>query len=269
MPDILKRDHAPISQRAWGELDAQAGTIFRGCLTGRKVVDFEGPQGWSLAAVNLGKLKVADKKTNGVAWGVREVLPIIELRRPFALKQMEIDNITRGQEDVDLGPLEEAALAMATFEDGAIFNGFQDGKINGMLDASSHKALKLPKDVNDWPEVISKAVKTLTQFGIGGPYQLILGSDEYFDLKHTAKHGYPPKRAIAEMLDTEPLMSQAVSGGMLLSTRGGDFKLTVGKDLSIGYASHDRDNVELFFTETFTFRVVEPAAVIALKKPGN
>jgi uncharacterized linocin/CFP29 family protein len=56
---------------------------------------------------------------------------------------------------------------------------------------------------------------------------------------------------------------------VLLSTRGGDYELTVGQDLSIGYASHDRTDVELFLTESFTFRVLEEKAAVFLKRAAS
>jgi uncharacterized linocin/CFP29 family protein len=266
MPDILKREHAPISEAAWSELDEQASDTLRGTLAGRKLVDFDGPHGWELAAVNLGTLKVSNKKgTADVSWGTREVLPLVEIRIGFTLPQMEVDNLVRGQKDVDLGPLEDAALKAARFEDDAIFNGFADGDIEGIAKATEHKAGKLPKDANAMPGAVSDALKTLTQSGVGGPYALVLGSDPFFDLKQAAKHGYPPKRAIEDMLEGPIIHSPAVKGGLVLSTRGEDFLLTVGKDLSIGYASHDRENVEFFLTESFTFRVIDPAAAVVLK----
>jgi uncharacterized linocin/CFP29 family protein len=59
----------------------------------------------------------------------------------------------------------------------------------------------------------------------------------------------------------------AIQGGaVLLSVRGGDFELTVGQDLSIGYATHDRTDVELYLTESFTFRVLEEKAAIFLRR---
>ncbi len=38
-----------------------------------------------------------------------------------------------------------------------------------------------------------------------------------------------------------------------MSTRGGDFELTIGQDVSIGYDSHDADVVNLYFQESFTY----------------
>jgi uncharacterized linocin/CFP29 family protein len=41
--------------------------------------------------------------------------------------------------------------------------------------------------------------------------------------------------------------------------------MTVGQDLSIGYLSHGKESVDLYLTESFTFRVLEPAAAVELR----
>jgi uncharacterized linocin/CFP29 family protein len=69
--------------------------------------------------------------------------------------------------------------------------------------------------------------------------------------------------------DVSLVWAPALQGGaVLLSVRGGDYELTVGQDLSIGYAVHDRTDVELFLTESFTFRVLEEKAAIFLSRPA-
>jgi uncharacterized linocin/CFP29 family protein len=40
--------------------------------------------------------------------------------------------------------------------------------------------------------------------------------------------------------------------------------MEVGQDFAIGYRHHDAENVQLYLEESFTFRVVEPDAAIAL-----
>jgi uncharacterized linocin/CFP29 family protein len=40
--------------------------------------------------------------------------------------------------------------------------------------------------------------------------------------------------------------------------------LTLGQDFCIGYESTVEDKVRLFMAESFTFRVIEPAAVVPL-----
>ena len=69
-----------------------------------------------------------------------------------------------------------------------------------------------------------------------------------------------------EVLDGPLVRAAAIEGGVLLSVRGGDYELTVGQDLSIGYAAHDRQTVELYLTESFTFRVLETVAAVRLSR---
>ena len=40
--------------------------------------------------------------------------------------------------------------------------------------------------------------------------------------------------------------------------------MDVGQDISIGYLSHDADNVTLYLEESLTFRVLEPDAIVVV-----
>ncbi|MFP4054568.1 MAG: family 1 encapsulin nanocompartment shell protein [Phycisphaerae bacterium] len=271
MPTILKREFAPISDQAWNELDSEAARLLRENLTGRRLVNFSGPHGWEFAALNIGRLEVANKKTDdGVGWGVRKMQPIVEVRVPFVLPQMEIDNVARGAGDVDLDPLQEAIEKAARFEDKAIYHGFGDADMQGIIANYGQEVVTLPADGGDFPKAIGQALKALSAAGIGGPYALVLGTDEYYDLMQAGSGGYPPHRIIEDMLEGgDILKSPVVSGGVVLSTRGDDYELAVGKDFSLGYANHGRDSVELFVTESFTFRINEPRAAVPLSKAGK
>ena len=46
------------------------------------------------------------------------------------------------------------------------------------------------------------------------------------------------------------------------SQRGGDLEIILGQDMAVGYESHTSDKVKLYYTESFTSRILEPAAVI-------
>lgn len=270
MPSILKRENAPVSDAAWREIDAEASRTLRDNLVGRQLVDFVGPLGWEAAAVNTGRLKVA-KPGSSVPWGLREVLPLMEIRIPFTLSQWELDNISRGAADADLDPVTEAATEAAQFEDNAILNGFKDGQIKGLADSTEHKSVTMPKSAAELPGAVGQAVKALSIANIGGPYTLVLGTDAYFDLMSQAKGvGYPPSRVIRDLLQGGSIVrSPVVKGGLVVSTRGEDFELTVGKDFSVGYAHHNNEEVEFFLTESFTFRVIEPRSVAVLKTAGK
>jgi uncharacterized linocin/CFP29 family protein len=38
--------------------------------------------------------------------------------------------------------------------------------------------------------------------------------------------------------------------------------MTIGQDIAIGYEHHDSKTVQLFFTESFTFRVLDDRALV-------
>ena len=45
------------------------------------------------------------------------------------------------------------------------------------------------------------------------------------------------------------LWAPAVDGAVVMSTRGGDFELTVGQDPAIGYLDHDAKSVQLYLED--------------------
>lgn len=267
MSDLLKRSFAPIVRSAWDEIDAQARNILKGNLSARTLVDFDGPKGWTLSAVNLGRVTFNQKESliPGSGWGLREVLPLIELRVLFKLSIKELDDIERGLKNPDFDSLDEACRKTALFEERAIYYGLKKAGIDGLLAVTPHKSIDLNKDPENYQEIIETGIVTLQKNGIGGPYNLVLGSLPYQLLQQGDKKGYPLYKRIKDILRGDILWSPAVEGGALISCRGGDYAMTVGQDLSIGYLNHDPAEVELFVTESFTFQVFEPAAALEFK----
>lgn len=264
--DILRRELAPIADEAWKYLDEQAVDVLKTQLSARTLVDFSGPHGIELGAVNLGRLDVSGTAAAGeVPWGVRRVLPLVELRIPFVLEQMEVDNISRGAKEMNDDPLRDAARKLALLEERAVYLGFAEGHIEGIVPRSAHLPINLPASPEEHPRAVADAVNALHAAGIGGPYALVLGTNAFYALRSVGATGYPAARIVRELIDGEILWSPALDGGVLLSRRGGDFELTVGQDIAIGYAYHDREKVELYLTESFTFRVLEPLAAVALR----
>jgi uncharacterized linocin/CFP29 family protein len=264
MGDILRKSYAPITEEAWSELNEHASEFFKTNLIGRKVVNVEGPKGWEFAAVNLGRLEISNEKSEEwVAWGKRVVQPLIEIRVPFNLNQMELDNIQRGCKDPDVDSMLDAAEKLANFEDKAIFEGFANGDIEGILQKSSHNTLNLGNDPDLYPKTVAQAINALQAAGIQGPYELVLGTKPYEALFQSTGQGYPPFSIIQKMIGGNIHLSKSMSGGVLLNSQCGE--MTIGQDISIGYVSHDTDTIEFYFTESFTFRVIEPDAAIALQ----
>ncbi|MFO0616638.1 MAG: family 1 encapsulin nanocompartment shell protein [Polyangiaceae bacterium] len=265
--DLLKRDIAPILPEAFGLVDEEAARVLRLNLAARKLVDFDGPHGWTLGAVNTGRLRALPEAAPGVAAGVRVVQPIVELRAPMRLRIADLDTVARGASDPDLTAVRGAAERIARAEDSAIFRGFEPGGIRGILPSSPHAPV-LVRAAADWPRAVVHAREQLRAAGISGPYAMALGPAAFDELSAASEDGYPILKRIDGKLIEGPLVWAPAldETAVLLSTRGGDFALTVGQDLAVGYDREDEGAVELFITESFTFRVLEPAAAIELRR---
>ena len=65
-------------------------------------------------------------------------------------------------------------------------------------------------------------------------------------MSETRDHGYPVIEHIKRLIDGDIIWAPAIAGAFVLTTRGGDFGLHIGEDLSIGYLSHDDKTVRLY-----------------------
>jgi uncharacterized linocin/CFP29 family protein len=269
MMDLLKRPLAPIVPRAWELIDAEAIRVLTQRLAGRKLVDVKGPHGWDCGAVNTGRLEMLEAQpVPDVHVGLRKVLPLLEVRAPMQLKLLELDLAARGCEGLELDVVVRAAEAVARTEDAAIFGGYAAAGITGIVPASSHEPISVEEPVN-WPAMLLEGQQRLRKAGVTGPYALALGTDAYDELFAATVDGYPVAKQVQRLVLEGPIVQAPAlaGGGVLMSVRGGDYELVLGQDLAVGYAIHDKESVELYLTESFTFRVLEPGAAIHFVRP--
>lgn len=261
----LSRELAPISTEAWQEVENEAKARLTTYLAARKVIDFVGPHGWTHSSTNLGRTKRLPDPTQNVQARQRQTLQVIELRADFAVLRDELDDIARGADSINLDALDQAAERVAIAENVAVFHGYDAGGIVGITQASPHTPIGLSSNLDDWPVSVAVAVNTLLSAGIGGPYGLAIGPLGWTGIVETAGHGGRLLfDHLGQILGGPVVWAPGVEGAVVLSLRGGDFVMDCGQDLSIGYADHSADSVQLYFQESFTFRAIEPAAAIAL-----
>ena len=260
----LHRELAPISDAAWSEIEEEASRTIKRYLAARRVVDVEGPGGVALSAIGTGHLRNLAAPGDGVVARQREVRPLVELRVPFELDRQQIDDVERGADDSDWQPAKDAARLLAFAEDRAIFDGYAGAGIGGIREGTSNPVLTLPTDVRAYPDAIAQALSHLRLEGVNGPYAAVLGADAYTALSESSDHGYPVIRHIKELVDGDIIWAPAITGGFVMTTRGGDFALHLGEDVSIGYLSHDDKKVRLYLQETFTFLLLTAEASVVL-----
>jgi len=265
----LHRELAPISDGAWAQIEEEAERTLKRYLAARRVVDVKGPGGSMLSAVGTGHLKNLAAPSAGIIARQREVKALVEMRAPFELDRQAIDDVDRGANDADWQPLKDAAKLIAFAEDRAIFEGYAAGGIEGIRQGTSNKVEALPGDPAHYPDAIAEALSQLRLAGVNGPYSVVMGADAYTALSEASDHGYPVIQHIQRLVNEEIIFAPAIAGAFVLTTRGGDFELHLGQDVSIGYLRHDDKNVTLYLQETLTFLLLTTEAAVALKPAGR
>jgi uncharacterized linocin/CFP29 family protein len=260
----LHRELAPISDAAWSDIEEETSRTLKRYLAARRVVDVTGPGGAALPAVGTGHLRTIKASGGDILARQREVKALVELRVPFDLDRQQIDDVERGAEDSDWQPAKDAALKLAFAEDRAVFDGYAAADIQGIRQGTSNPLMTLPADVTDYPDAIAQALSQLRLVGVNGPYSVLLSADAYTALSETSDHGYPVLEHIKRLVDGEIIWAPAIAGAFVLTTRGGDFGLHIGQDISIGYLSHTDAVVRLYLQETFTFLLLTTEAAVAL-----
>ena len=263
----LHRELAPISDAAWAQIEEETSRTLKRYIAGRRVVDLRGPSGTGLSAVGTGHLNAITAPAKGIVARRRDAKSLVELRVPFELNRQMIDDVERGANDSDWQPAKDAARQMAFAEDGAIFDGYAAAGIEGIRQATSNPGMTLPSDVREYPEAIAQGLSRLRLVGVNGPYAVLLGADAYTSLAETSDHGYPVLEHVKRLVKDQIIWAPAIAGAFVLTTRGGDFELHIGQDVSIGYSSHTDAAVRLYLQETVTFLPLTSEASVALAPP--
>ncbi len=261
----LLRELAPVSDRAWEQIENEATRTLKHFLTARRVVDVGEPLGWETAAIARGTTEPVVEAPEGIRALVRSAQPLAEYRAEFVLPRDVLDRIDRGAPDADLSSVRDAARHLALAEDVAVFHGHAAARITGIASASPHDVLTIGDDYGDYPRTVARAIAMLQAIGVGGPYAVALGPRCYTGVIETTEMGgYPVLEHLRLIARGAVLWAPAVDGAIVLSTRGDDFCLTLGDDVAIGYLDHNGDEVRLFLETSFTFSVLTAEAAVHL-----
>jgi uncharacterized linocin/CFP29 family protein len=262
----LRRELAPISEAAWSQIEEEAARSLRNFLAARRLVDFEGPAGWEATCVPIGRFQPLSPALPGVRAAARRVRPYVELRAELTLQRNELDAVDRGARDPDLDPLIDATRLIAGAEDTLVFSGSASAEIFGLVTESPHSPLTITDDYGHFPSLVARAVAQLRAAGVDGPYGVALGPRCYTGVVETTEHGgYPVLEHLRLITGGPVIWAPTVEGSVVVSLRGGDFRLAVGQDHSIGYLAHDAETVTLYLEESITFSNDSPEAALALR----
>jgi len=261
--DLLKRELAPLSSKAWDEINKRAKDVLKSYLSARKVLNVNGPLGWNYTFVPEGRLLDTGENKTVKAMNY-SAKPLTEARVEFFIDRWELDNLERGSKDPDLSPLEKAAKELALFEEKTIYNGNETLGIKGLKDYSKNNTVDVGKDFSDIMKAITDASLILRKNYENPPFALIAGN-KFIERLNSSVHSYQLKKWLDGFIGSSTIFNHVMDDALLIPLKSDDLELTVGGDYSIGYQSHDDKKVRLFICESFTFRVLNPDIIVELK----
>ncbi|WP_462335583.1 family 1 encapsulin nanocompartment shell protein [Fusobacterium varium] len=260
--DFLKRELAPITANGWKEIEERAAAVLSKELSARKFIRVTGPLGRDVTSVTTGRMDVKTK--DDIKYGVYKVQPLIESRICFPLSRWELDNIERGAKDVDYTSLDDGVRKAAKFEEEAIFKGLEDGQVDGIYKSSSYEALDFGKTADETLKAIFDGVLKLDAAFAKKPYVLVVSNEKWYYLNTVVKEYSLPEK-LEKILGQKIIVSKSIDGAILLPYDDENIELIIGEDFALGYQNHNESIVELFITESFTFRVLDPALIVLFK----
>lgn len=265
--DHLRRDLAPVCAAAWEQIDEEAGRTLRLSLAARRVIEVSGPSGWKTDALTSGHVTtLAAGPSAGVRAAVRRPIPFLELAADFHLDQADLDSADRGNPAIDTAAVVEACRRIALAEDTLVFHGHGAAEVAGIVDSTPHAPIVAAPDPAHAPDHVAAALQVLRDASVGGPYALVVGDELYTRIQGSTDHGEPIRDHLTSVLyGGDIIWSSAVAGAVVLSTRGGDYELALGQDLSIGFRSATTDQVGLYLEESVAFRVLTPEAAVHIQ----
>jgi uncharacterized linocin/CFP29 family protein len=263
--DALRRSFAPLSERVWTALEEAVVGAARHVLAARRVATFDGPKGWDYVAVRPGTSTRCETKAGKAVVCIPDVVMLAEIRADFSLAWPAIQVFERGGPALDTAGAEAAAREVALAEDRLVLYGDPTG--SGFLTPKARRV-----EAGDWAKPgrlvrdVLQAVQALDDLGLPGPYHALLAPAAFYAYHQAvAEGGYPAARQLKDVMAGIHRSAVLRQRGAIFSSREGDFIMTIGGDLALGYRSHDGEGVHLFCAETVAGQALTPDAVCTLE----
>lgn len=254
----LNKNMAPISDKAWEVLNERTKEILLKVISARKFMSIKDVG--DSKGVFTGKINI--KKENDIEYGIYDVLPLIETRFNFTLNRWELDNLDRGDKNIDLDNLDKAVFEAGKFEENLIYNGLDN--IKGLIDSCNNPPMKIGDNPKEILTNISKAIIVLKDKYSSDNLDLVVNYDTWVKLNSTESH-IPLVKRIKELINGDIIISKFIPKTILIPHKNENFEISVGNDFSIGYQNHTSREVTLFITESLVFRILDKDLFVILE----
>jgi len=257
----LSREDVPIEAGTWATLDRTMLEVAKSVLSGRRILNIEGPYGLGFKAVTLSDPEVESAPITS------PVMPLALINKSFTIAKRDFAAFERDGIMLDTNPVAQATIDCARLEDELVLKGTKDTP--GLLMAKGYNQLKLSPwdEVGTAAEDIIKAITILDGSGFHGPYCLALTPSRYnlllrrYPTGNISELEHVKTMAMAGAFKTPALES----GGILLASGRQYASIVIGQDMAIGFIGPLGERLEFSISETLTPFIRQPKAICLLK----
>jgi uncharacterized linocin/CFP29 family protein len=257
-----------LSSELMGKIEEAAVEAARDILSGRRIIDVEGPYGLGLTALEVGNDDMCREPGPDEASAVvSHALSLPMIYRRFSVSKRRIAAFEELGMPLSLKMVEDAAQAVAMREEEFIYQGQPEFHLQGLLTAQGRNSL----DGGNWNNVdevidnVIAAVNILDDKGYRGPYGLALAPPLYNNLFRR----YPGSDILQiehlKRLCTAGITKAPIENGVLISKDVGS--IVLGQDLQVSYLAPDAAHENFAVTESLVLKI-EAADAICTITPG-
>ncbi len=265
---FLHRDDAPFERKVWDALDETVAEMARSRLSGRKLLDIEGPFGLGLRTIPMQERTVRESGKNSAGVMASTPWPLAFLHVEFQLPTREIAAFEEANVPMNPRPAIHAAFAIAQMEDDLIFNGSKEMGVNGLLTVSGKETIPVSgwENVGVAADTVIKAITALDSAGFQGPYTLALSPSLYNLLLRRYPQGDMTElQHIGSMVAHGIYKAPAIGfGGVLLASGKQYASLMLGQDITTGFIGPEGNRYTFSISESMFLRIDVPEAICIL-----
>jgi len=259
----------PFGPELWAKIESAAVSAARDILTGRRILEVEGPYGLGLTTVEVGNddfcRPPGPEEASAV---VSRAISVPMLYRRFALSKRRIAAFEGMGQPLNLKVVADAAQAVAVREEEFIYRGQPEFHLPGLLTAEGRNTLQ----GGDWSSVdqvledVIAAVNILDGRGYRGPYGLALTPTLYNNLFRRYAGTDLLQIEHLKRLCTRGIVKAAIEGGVLVAPDVGPIML--GQDLQVAYLGPDAAHYNFTVSESLVLKIEAPDAICTIIPQG-
>jgi uncharacterized linocin/CFP29 family protein len=258
----------PLSSELMSKIEDAAIAAAKDILSGRRIIDVEGPYGLGLTALEVGNDEMCRQpRPEEASAVVSHALSLPMIYRRFSVSKRRIAAFEDLRLPLNLKMVEDAAQAVAMREEEFIYHGQPEFHLQGLLTADGRNSL----DGGNWNNVdevidnVIAAVNILDEKGYRGPYGLALAPPLYNNLFRR----YPGSDILQiehlKRLCTAGIAKAPIDNGVLISQDVGS--IVLGQDLQVSYLGPDAAHENFEVSESLVLKI-EAADAICTITPG-